>query len=241
MLRIVKEMRTILILGIGIAVSLAAATAAMADTVTIASSLSGLVYYDGEYCGKIGATLNGTADSINGGMACVDISKNSYTGSTIGVTISTLQPSDMTNARFGADAAAILKYEEAAWLLGQIPSHSDQTGEIQFAIWRLFDPGFAFQANADRNEAIEDAWLAAALAFNLNNYDFSSVRIYTPTAAYATNQEFMSGAAIMLTNTGNTAPAPIPASILLLASGLLALVGLRLKRKAVPVKRGLRR
>jgi hypothetical protein len=241
MLTIVKKMRTILILGFCMVMSLVATTAAMADTVTLATTLSGLVYYDGEYCGNIGATLNGTTDSISGGMACVDISKNSYTGSTIGVTISTLQPSDMTNARFGSDAATILKYEEAAWLLGQIPANSDQTGEIQFAIWRLFDPGFAFKANADRNIALEDTWLAAALAIDPNNYDFSSVRLYTPTAAYASNQEFMSGAAIYLSNPGNPAPTPIPGSVLLLATGLLALVALRLSRKAVPVKRGFRR
>ena len=44
----------------------------------------------------------------------------------------------MRNARYGSNTTAILKYEEAAWLLGQIPSHSTQVGEIQFAMWRIY-------------------------------------------------------------------------------------------------------
>lgn len=239
MLQIVKKMRQILILALCSAMSLVAASSAMASTVTIANSLSGLTYYDGEYCGKIGATLDGST-AISGGMACVDISKHSYLGYTIGVNISTLQPTDMTNARFGSDSATIIKYEEAAWLLGQIPSHAAQTGEIQFAIWRLFDPGYTFLANADRTAvtiALEDSWMGQAQAALIipQNYDFSSVRIYTPTADYASNQEFMSGAAISRTTTGSNTP--IPASFLLLGSGLLGL-GLLSRRKKAALVRG---
>jgi hypothetical protein len=231
----INKMRIFLILGFCTAMSLVAAASAMADTVTIGSSLDGLVHYDEEYCGKIGATLNGTTDQISGGMACVDISQNSQTGATITVSISTLQPSVMTNARFGSDAAGIFKYEEAAWLLGQMPSHADQVGEIQFAIWRIFEPDHVYSPSSDRTAAtiaIEDSWMNLAAKINPQDYDFSSIRIYTPTnitEANALNQEFMSGAA-------EPAHAPIPASALLLASGLVGLGVLRFRKKEDPDK-----
>ena len=65
--------------------------------------------------------------------------------------------------------------------------------------------------------------LAQAGGINPNNYNFSSVCIYTPTGAYVSNQEFMSGGAT---------PAPIPPSFLLLATGLLALALLGYGKKA---------
>jgi hypothetical protein len=218
-----EVMRKILILGLCIAISLVAAISAMASTVTLTSEYSGVPQYAGAYVGPIGAAFDG-ATAISGGIACVDVASTSYFGSTWGVNISTLDPLNMTNARQGSDGGAILKYEETAWLLGQIPSHSNQVGEIQFAMWRIFNQTAvdAHFASANRNITAENSWLAQAAAINPSNYDFSSVRIYTPTAAYASNQEFMSGGASHV---------PLPPSVLLLGTGILGLVGLGWRRR----------
>ena len=220
-------MKKIMILGLCIALSLVAAISAMADTVTLGGS-SGVPQYAGVYVGPLGATLDDTT-AIGGGIACLSVGNTSYFGSTFGVNINTLQPLNMTTARYGSDAAAIFKYEEAAWLLGQIPTHSTQVGEIQFAMWRIFDQAYvtAHFTSADRNIAVEDSWLVQAAAINPINYDFSSVRIYTPTSAYALNQEFMSGGA----TPAPVSAVPVTPTILLVGSGLVGLVGLRWTRR----------
>lgn len=213
-------MRKIWILGLGVAILLMAAIPATATTVTLTSNYGSLPQYAGVYVGPIGATLDGTTAAISGGITCVDVGSTSYFGSTFGVNVSTLQPMDLANAKLGS--AEIFQYEEAAWLLGQIPTNSAQVGAIQFAIWRLFDQTYvdAHFASASRNIALEDFWLTQAGAINVNAYDFSSVHIYTPTTAYAGNQEFMSGAAIHT---------PVPSTILLMCSGLVGLALLRRK------------
>lgn len=233
-------MKKILILGLCITISLVTASSALAEMVTIPTIGNMPQWpYAGEYVGPIGATLDGT--EIKGGIACVDITKNTGVPSSFGVTISTLQ--DMTKARHGSDAATIVKYEEAAWLLGQIPSYTGQAGQaaqvgaIQFAMWKLFDPNIVNDKLKNYSEALSavNSWWGLATAINPQNYDFSSVRIYTPTAAYASNQEFMSGGTINRSFTGNAVP--IPASFVLLASGLLGLGMLGYKKKAVLVRR----
>ena len=212
-------MKKILIVALVIASSLIGAISASADTtVTITDDYSGLPTFAGAYVGPVPTTLNSpTPTPIPGGMACVDMANKSYFGSTIGVVIHTLQPLNMTGARFGSDDAAIFEYEEAAWLLGQIPSHSNEVGPIQFAMWKVFEPDYVNNYLASHDPGAITAvnqWLALANNINPNDYDFSSVSIYTPTAAYASNQEFISGVAVHT---------PLPPSALLLGSGLLGL------------------
>jgi len=231
-------MKKIWVFGLCLVVLLTAAVSALADTISLTSNYQGLPQYNGVYVGPIGATLNGTTTAIDGGIACLDMASTSYFGATIGVTIGTLEPLNMSNARHGSDAAALFKYEEAAWLLGQIASHPTQAGEIQFAMWKVFNETYAnnYLTSKGLEVSTGDSWLALAAAINPQDYDFSSVRIYTPTAAYASNQEFMSGGAISLTPQGN--PVPVPASFILLGSGLLVLAPLVQRRQATLVRRG---
>ncbi|MCX5893800.1 MAG: hypothetical protein NTW80_12685, partial [Deltaproteobacteria bacterium] len=258
MLKIVKKMKKILILGLGSAMLLVAASAAMASTVTLTNDYGNLSQYAGAFVGPIPTTLDintPTSTPIPGGMTCVDISQNSYFGATWTVNVSTLDPTNINSARHGSDAAALFNYEEAAWLLGQIPSlssnptqaqiaaRSAQVGAIQFAIWDIFNPGGVdthFGATRDKTAEISLLAQAATAASNPGSYDFTSVRIYTPinitdspNDANASNQEFMSGTVISASHTSGN-QAPIPASFVLLASGLLGL-GLLSRRKKAAV------
>ena len=215
-------MRKIWMLGLCVAILLVVAISAMADTVILNGGGASL---NGYFVGPIPATLDGDQVS-DGGMACLDITSHSSFGQAFDVTINTLPLNNPDNPpRFGSDATAIRLYEEAAWLLGQIPSNSDQVANLQFAVWKIFD------ANANElldtyfpgwDEAAVAGWLTLAAAIDPNDYDFSSVRIYTPTSVYAANQEFMSGCAV---------PVPAPSTILLMGSGLVGLVGLGWRRK----------
>jgi hypothetical protein len=198
-----------------------AAQPASADMLNI-SDLNSLVYgttkYGGEYVGPLGATLG--SSTITGGITCLDINTHTNVLSSFAVYVGSLDhPVDLTQAKFASDPYTpeqLSNYQKAAALLGQMPSHADEIGPIQFAIWRIFDPGHTPGDNPGR----EAYWLDWASHINVSDYGFSSVRIYTATDT--NNQEFMSGAASHV---------PVPASVFLLGSGLLglSLVGWRRK------------
>lgn len=209
-------MKKLLIIGFCLSVSFITAGAARAATLGI-DGLNSLVYgttqYAGEYVGPLGASLQGA--TITGGITCLDINTSTNVPNAFEVYVGSLAPVDLSHAKFASNpytAAQLFHYQEAAALLGQMPTHTDQIGAIQFAIWRIFDPTHAPGANP----ALEDYWMNWAANIKVTDYNFSSVGIYTPTNTR--NQEFMSGA---------TTLAPIPGAWLLLGSGLLALVGFR--------------
>jgi hypothetical protein len=204
-----------------LALSIAAAMPASADTTLSISDINSLVYgttqYGGEYVGPIGASLNNT--TITGGITCLTINTSTTVPTSYPVNVSTLSPLNLTNA---LQPSAVLQYQEAAWLIGQMPSNTGEIGAISFAIWSLFSPGTYLNSSYGLNstqQADVASWLAQASAINPANYDFSSVQIYTAIPG-SSNQEFMSGAA---------APVPLPSALLLLGPGLVGLVGLKRK------------
>lgn len=202
--------------------SLVATIPVSGSTVAIQSSVGDMWgTYGGNYVGMIPAATLDT-NPIDGGVICLD-----YTTTTtipnggFDVYVGTLDPVDLSNAKFAGDpvtAADILKYQQAAVLIGQLASNPTQTGEINFAIWRIFST-----VPYGSNPATEDFWSAWVIAENMADYDFSTVRIYTPYPDASTNQEFMSGAGIPIV----PGPVPLPGAIWLFASGLLGLVAIR--------------
>jgi hypothetical protein len=215
-------MKKVAIACLCLTISLFMVTSASADILKIPGNVNEMVAYGGYYTGAIEANLNDVL--IDGGIVCLDYNARTYVPNPgYEVYVSTLSPVDLSHAKFGSDSTALFKYQEAAWLLGQMadPSHSTETGQISFAIWRIFTPSTLSGASAE-NISIENAWIKAAALINPADYDFSSVRIYTATDTL--NQEFMSGMAIA--GTGGSV-VPIPPAAWLLGSGLIGLVAIR--------------
>jgi len=174
------------------------ASAGLADTLNLLTLPS--TTYGGYYVGGVGGNLNG-------GYAmkfyCNDFAATTYVPGSFAVAVSTL--SDLSQTKFGGTTNALSKYQQAGWLISQMESNPSQVGPIQYALWNVFNssaPDPAGSAN----------WLNAAQNINPANFDFSSVRVYTPTDT--NNQEFMNG--------GVTA-VPEPSVVFLLIFGLAGL------------------
>ncbi len=115
-------------------------------------------------------------------------------------------------------ATSLHDYEMAFWLFSQWQSHPSQAGNINFAVWAIFDPavighsGWTTGPNAQLNSA--SAWLYAAEHFT-GPFDYSSFYLVVPTdLSSAGPQEYI----------GRT---PEPAALALVGTGFLALGLLR--------------
>jgi PEP-CTERM motif len=126
------------------------------------------------------------------------------------------------SARFGSQG--LQNYEEAAWLLSQIPSAgASEIGDINFAVWSIFTSGVPVQPKTNTVDG-SAYWLTAATTAANNNFygmNFSNYRIVTPTdSGTGSAQEYL------------IATAPEPSSLLMLGSGLIGIAGV-VKRKLV--------
>ncbi len=213
-------MRVIISLGLFVLFGLPA----RADLVSI--QLSGLpaYQYGGFYVGPAGATDNGVGPID---LWCDDFTHDTFVPTTYYADVSTI-PS--TTARFSLVADAAHQYEEIAWLIAQYYVMSNKTnqsvGDLQFAIWLVFDPN---QTNLQTTGALN--WLHTAQSTDVSAYN--GARIFTPTNCSGsncvpTNQEFV-----------DPPPVPEPTSIVLLRSAaLLTLIVIRKKKRSAATKCG---
>jgi hypothetical protein len=209
---------------VGLLFVVCGAVSLWADTLSIQTSGLPPYQYDGYYVGPAKGTDNGQGPID---LWCDDFAHTTQVPTTYYANVSTV--SSPTGARFTSDSDYAVDYEEIAWLMSQYYSMATKTnqsvGDLQFAIWLIFDPGVtALQTSGAL------AWVNKAENANLNQYNYNAVRIFTPTNCSGTdcapgNQEFMSGV-----------PAtPEPSSMALGASGaLLALYFLRRRKRSVP-------
>jgi hypothetical protein len=142
--------------------------------------------------------------------------------------VNDLNASGLTSARFSGMANSTRLYEEAGWLTLKTglwsgnPLAADAIGEINFAIWKLFDPSLSI-------DTVAQGWINLAQTSAPNDISYySNVRILTP-IAHADGTPW----------TGSSSPqeyltvvsAPEPGSFALLATGMAG-IAFRFRRKS---------
>jgi hypothetical protein len=155
----------------------------------------------GTYNGYAIATIDGTPLQQ---LICDDFDHTTYVPSgNLTYSLSTLTGgSPLQYARFidlNDSNSTIVKYEEAALLLDGLRqtgpgSLLDLTADYQYALWRLFTPSVVLP-NVTAQTLLNDAAYGVQQGGTSNDAIYSELRIYTPAAAYSSNQEFLQMAA----------------------------------------------
>jgi hypothetical protein len=223
---------------LGLAVLSLFASQLFADSISVTFTGTGGYVQGNAYTAPYYLAVGGSGDPAQGiGAGNITVICDDYTHDvTLGppasqwiAQINDFNSAGLAASRFSSMANSTTLYEEAAWLTMQtgLYSGTQQTagtiGEINYAIWKLFDPSLSFDATAQ-------GWITNAQknAPTDNMSYYSNVRILTPIAHpdgtpwtdSTSPQEYLTVVA-----------APEPGSFLLLATGMGGLV-LRLRRKS---------
>jgi len=183
----------------------------------------------GTYNGYAVATIDGTPLEP---LICDDFDHTTYVPSgNLTYSLSTLTGGDpLQYARFidpNNWGATIVKYEEAALLLNGLNQTGpgfllDLTADYQYALWYLFTPSVVLP-NATAQTLLNDATNSVQQGGAYNQMLYSELLIYTPTAAYASNQEFLQlGSPTAYALDGFSDPGAVPEA----APGILVGIGM---------------
>jgi len=175
--------------------------------VTMTLTSGGPYVMDGVYVGPYTALVNGVTTQV----VCDDYAAETYLNETW--TAKATPYSQMGDSSgvgnpiwYGQDGSA--GYDEAAWLVTQMANYSDwiNIGEIQFAIWGIFDPAAISNLSSYNSSyaTAAETWISEAAAYSSTN--FSNFTVLTP-ADGPPPQEF-------LVNGPVQTPEPTAASIL---------------------------
>lgn len=127
----------------------------------------------GVYVGPYMATINGVSTPI----VCDDFVDESYVYESWTANVSTL--ADLSNTKWGSLSDSTTLYEEAAWLTEQlVTAPSSQAGDIQFAIWTIFDPSAMNGLSASDQKTVE-CLIEQAQSQDFTTEEFAGILIYT--------------------------------------------------------------
>ncbi len=220
------------------------AASGFADTIQFTGLPANTQY--GTYNGYVSATIDGIPAQM---LICDDFDHTTYVPSgPLDFSQSTLTGADpLQYARFADPnqlGSSMAKYEEAAILLNGLRQTGpglllDLTADYQYALWMLFTPGVA-SPNATAQTLLNDAADTVQQGEASNQALYSELRIFTPDAAYSSNQEFLQMAADPTLSPPppldflDSAATPEPAPAVLIGIGIVAIglsVGARCLRK----------
>ena len=202
------------LLHIGLFLALGAAVPMSADTMVTLTGVGG-ANQGGVYVAPYFLKVNGKTIAV----MCDDYLHDVYIGESWHANIVTF--ADVSAGRFwnpSAPAVSLHDYEMAFWLFSQFQSHPAQAGNINFAVWAIFDPavighnGWTTGPNGQLTSS--SAWLYAAEQFN-GPFDYSSFYLVVPTDLSRTGPQEYIGRA------------PEPAALALVGTGFVALGFLR--------------
>lgn len=227
-------------------------SAGFADTIQLTGLPANTQY--GTYNGFAFATIDGIPLQQ---LICDDIDHTSYVPSgSMTFSLSTLTGGNpLQYARFidpNDWDSTISKYEEAALLLDGLRQTGpglllDLTADYQYALWHLFTPSSVLPSTTAQT-LLNDAAYGVQQGGTSNQALYSELRIYTPGAAYSSNQEFLQMAANSTPDPPNgdfsdTVANPEPAPGILVGIGMAAIafgLGARrlLRRRGAAAKLG---
>lgn len=204
------------------------APAALADTASmVLTGVGDNGAMGGVYVGPYVATVNGVAGTP---VICDDYADESYLNESWTANVSTL--ADLSNTKWASLNNSTTLYEEAAWLTEQLVSApASQAGDIQFAIWVIFDPS-ALGALSPTDQSNVKMLITEAQNQTFWTGEFSNILIYTADV----NEPILCGGQ----SCANTPPqefmvvTPEPSELVLLLVGLFgcAIVIARKNRSA---------
>ncbi len=210
-------------------VILAAASAASADSLQLVNG--GNYTMGGVYVGPYNFTGNIGGQNLNLQLVCDDFKSDVTNGESWSVNDA---PFPSVYATLGTAA----QYQEVAYLAEMIfslnPSGSGngqgygQTlGELQWAIWNIFDPGVGLTAGSDPYGSLTSLQIMTVEKYisqaqtNAASGNYSNLMVYTPIAG--TQQPNPPNSGLPQEYLGDT-PVPEPGVVLLLGTGLAALI-----------------
>jgi hypothetical protein len=182
-------------------------------------------YFVSPYSGVINY---GTSNAQTVGLFCDDINNDVSFGQVWTANVTNLASGDLSNTRYGSStnplysnpAAALMLYEQGAWLVSQFGSHTSDYVSLQYALWDLMSPGAESTNYAGTDGIKVSQWLtwAAANYGQINPANFEIITNVGPLSYKGQVQEFI-------------VQTPEPATVVLLLMGIGAMFLLVLKRQ----------